>query len=133
MTSRQGFYVTLVGLSTMVSCAAAGLSFPDFGTDTSGSGEPNMMATILILLGFAGFVVTMVGLVAGIASLVQGSDRSVPREGLRMALVGLVIGVLCVSATYLMPFFYLGASFGLGVMIAGLIMATVGAFTKQTR
>jgi hypothetical protein len=105
MTARQGFYVALVALITMVFCAAAGLSFPDLGTDASGSGEPNVMATILILLGFAGFVVTMVGLVAGIANLVQGSDRSVPREGLRMALVGLVIGVLCVSATYLMPFF----------------------------
>ena len=53
MTARQGFYLALVGLLTMVLCAVVGFSFPDLGTDS-----------ILVPLGVAGYVVTMVGLVA---------------------------------------------------------------------
>ena len=70
-----------------------------------------------------------------------------PRQGLWMALVGLVIGVLCglilagVAVTLgpsdlkemAMILLFVGAFVGHVVMIVGLIVSGVGALTKQTR
>jgi hypothetical protein len=70
-----------------------------------------------------------------------------PRQGLWMALVGLVVGVLCglviaaVAVTLgpsdlkemAMILLFVGGFVGHVVMIVGLIMAAVGALTKQTR
>ena len=70
-----------------------------------------------------------------------------PRQGLWMALVGLVIGVVCglvlagVAVTLgpsdlkemAMILLFVGAFVGHVVMIVGLILAGVGALTKQTR
>jgi hypothetical protein len=75
-----------------------------------------------------------------------------PRQGLWIALVGLVIGVLCAIPAQLIPdtgtpetggasnitvmgiaLLYVGGIVGLLVMIVGLVMAAVAALTKQTR
>jgi hypothetical protein len=70
-----------------------------------------------------------------------------PRQGLWMALVGLVVGILCglviaaVAVTLgpsdlkemAMILLFVGGFAGHVVMIFGLIVAGVGALTKQTR
>ena len=72
-----------------------------------------------------------------------------PRQGLWMALVGLVIGVVSVVPAYVIPMtpdgtlggasnttmnlvilLYVGGFVGVVVMVVGLIMAGVGSFVK---
>lgn len=74
------------------------------------------------------------------------------RQGLWMALIGLIIIVLCAVPAQVIPdtgtpetggatnatmigilILYSGGFVGLVVMVVGLIMAAVGASTKQTR
>jgi hypothetical protein len=61
MTPRQGLYVALVGLLILLGCWLPAFLLPNSG---------------LIIWGFAGFVLVVVGLVmAGVATFVKGSGK----------------------------------------------------------
>ena len=79
MTARQGLGFALAGFVSVVCCVTAGLYFPDFGADTSGPGSPNIMAALLIPIGFLGFIVMGVGLVmASVAMFRHRQPRMTP-------------------------------------------------------
>lgn len=142
-SSRIGLCVAFVGLLIAVLCALHVVML-DMGihrlVDEPFGGWRSDAAAVrqalCLLGGFVGLNLVVVGLVtAGVLALTW---PLMPRQGLYIALAGLVIIVLCVEAGLLLPdvvfsiiALYLGGFVGLVAIVVGLILAAVGVVTRH--